>query len=206
MIHFWVNNFASKPCTSFMSMKRQMQTWILLEFLVVQLSTHKKCLNLTYTVSSYKIIRGFQTFLSGRFLLPNKSTKNLDTQSKTKQKYTFKEGLKSPGTLPAQTTASIFVSIKRSLLRASVQTPKKHLGTWRHERVKGQTRLLFVKALFAFPLWNSTSGGTKQNVRYQYFKKLADLGGKSLGIVKNQSHLTPVLLLFSSSGHRHRSK
>lgn len=77
-----------------MNMKRQMQTWILPEFLVVQLSTHKKRLTLTYTVSSYKNISGFQTFLSGRFLLPNKSTKNHDTQSKQKQKYTFKEGLR----------------------------------------------------------------------------------------------------------------
>ena len=103
MIHLWVNNYASKTCTSFLNMKRQMQTWILLEFLVVQLFTHKKCLTLTYTVSSYKNISGFQTFLCGRFLLPNKNTKNHDTQSKYtskqglrvfKQKYTFKEGLR----------------------------------------------------------------------------------------------------------------
>ena len=66
-----------------MNMKRQIQTWILLEFLVVQLSTHKKCLTLIYTVSSYKNISGFQTFLCGRFPLPNKNTKNHDTQSNT---------------------------------------------------------------------------------------------------------------------------
>jgi len=94
MIHLWVNNYASKTHTSFMNMKRQMQAWILPEFLVLQLSSHKKHLTWIYTVSSYKNISGFQTFLSGRFLLPNKCTKNHDTQSKQKQKYTFKEGLR----------------------------------------------------------------------------------------------------------------